>query len=234
VAGQDCAPRLPRPRVLLCWVRTQEQSSCDALKSLPQLPGLKLARATSRLGLVTWVPLPHSRSLIPHPSLSKASSREAGNIPSLSPALGEVADTHVSSVCQSARTLVTNQNHEEDLSGCFAGSEKDQADGQQAAPYFTRAPPKCFSVPPTQLPGLITVSDSPPLPSRGRRRWQAGDPVGALCYSLPALATVKIARGTHDTMVQMPKNRQKTSLLSYSLGTYIWWVPGSISFGKQD
>lgn len=174
VAGQDCAPRHPRPRVLLCWVRTQEQSSCDALKSLPRPPGLQPARATSRLGLVTCVPtsIPYltPRSLISHPLLSKASSRKAGNIASLSPALGEVADTHVSSVCRSARTLVTNQNHEEDLRGRLAGSENEQADGQQAAPYFTRAPPKCFSVPPTQLPGLITVSDSPPLPSRGRRR----------------------------------------------------------------
>lgn len=133
-------------------------------------PGLQRARATSRLGLVTCVPLPNPRSLVLHPPLSRAFSREARNVRSLSPALGEVADTHVLSVCQSARTLVTNQNHEGDLRGRLAGSEKEQVDGQQAAPYFLRAPPKCFSVPPTQLPGLITVSDSPPLPSRRRRR----------------------------------------------------------------
>lgn len=39
VARQDCTPQPPRPRVLLCWVRRQAQSSRDALKSLPRLPG---------------------------------------------------------------------------------------------------------------------------------------------------------------------------------------------------
>lgn len=115
-------------------------------------------------------PLSHPCSLVLHASLSKVSSREAGNVRNLSPARGEGADTHVSSVCQSVQTLVTNQNHEEGLRDRLAGSEKEPADGQQAAPYFPRAPPKCFSVPPTQLPGLISVPDSPPLPSRGRRR----------------------------------------------------------------
>lgn len=61
----------------------------------------------------------------------------------------------------------------------------------------------------------------PAPPLTGAPQMTGGRPSRRLALQSPSLGRSKDYKRTHDAKVQLSKNRQKTSLLSYSLETYI-------------
>lgn len=184
--------------------RNDPEAKCSQLRAQVP-PGIARVAATSRQGVVTSVAstLPRLTPYTPTTSPQPVPSPVAVSgfpLRSRKRVACHRRDVRYSPFKCLPKCPKANRNHVEALPAAFQATRKEeQADGQLAVPYFSQAPPKCSSVPPTQLPGLITVSDSPPLPPEEPQmtgaRGRGGTKLAPYTRSLPASATEKIAQG---------------------------------------